>query len=111
MTAESWHRWEGASLFLQIRVQPRASKDELGGVHNGRLKVRLTAPPIEGKANAKLVQYLAELFRVPKSNVTLIAGERGREKKNLHRESVAAPRHRPATARSVNAVAIEYRQT
>ena len=66
-----WWRRDGSDLILQIRVQPRASSDALAGVMDDCLKVRLTAPPVEGKANEHLIAYLAKTFGVPKSQVIL----------------------------------------
>jgi hypothetical protein len=74
-------RWDGADLVLHIQVQPRASRNELAGIHGDRLKVRLTAPPVDGRANAALIAFLAELFGVSRSCVTLLAGETGRAKR------------------------------
>lgn len=76
-----WYFWEGDTLTLTLRVQPRASRDEIAGVQGGRLKVRITAPPVDGKANAHLIRFLAREFKVPRSRITLLAGETGREKR------------------------------
>jgi uncharacterized protein (TIGR00251 family) len=77
-----WYRWQGKTLLLSVKVQPRASRDEIVGPHGDEgLKVRITAPPVEGKANQHLVRYLAKAFGVAKSRVTLLRGETGREKK------------------------------
>ena len=76
-----WYRWEGDDLILSIHTQPRASKDELVGPHGDSLKVRITAPPLEGRANAHLVQFLAKVFGVPKSQVSFLSGETGRAKR------------------------------
>lgn len=73
-------RWDGADLILRVQVQPRASCDELAGIHAGALKVRLTSPPVDGKANAALIAFLAESFGVAKRQVTLLKGESGRAK-------------------------------
>lgn len=76
-----FYRWEGERLLLSIRVQPRASRDEIVGPHGDEaLKVRITAPPVDGKANAHLVRFLAKAFGVPRSRVTLLAGDSGRSK-------------------------------
>jgi uncharacterized protein (TIGR00251 family) len=64
-----------------VRVQPRASRDEIVGIQGNHLKIRITAPPVDGKANAHLIQFLAQEFGVPKSRITLIGGESGREKR------------------------------
>lgn len=80
-TSPAWYRWNGGELELSLHLQPRAKKNEFAGQHGGRLKVRLTAPPAEGKANAALITFLAETFGVPKSSVTLVAGHASREKR------------------------------
>ncbi|RMD77825.1 MAG: YggU family protein, partial [Gammaproteobacteria bacterium] len=87
-----WHRWEGEDLILELRVQPRASRSEVQGPQGGRLRVRLTAPPVEGQANEALRRLLAEAFRVPLSAVSVERGQGGREK----RVRVHAPRRLPS---------------
>jgi uncharacterized protein (TIGR00251 family) len=74
-----WHRWDGADLLLTLRVQPRASRDELLPA-DGRLRVRITAPPVDGAANAHLLRYLASRFGVAPSRTELVRGTSGREK-------------------------------
>ncbi|MFO1371270.1 MAG: DUF167 family protein [Candidatus Competibacteraceae bacterium] len=85
------YRWEGADLILHVRVQPRASRDELMASQDDRLRIRITAPPVDGKANAHLREFLAVLFGVAKSQVTLLAGESSRDK----RWRIATPRRLP----------------
>jgi uncharacterized protein (TIGR00251 family) len=63
-----------------VRVLPRASREGTAGVRNGALVVRLTAPPVEGKANAALTRFLGRLLRVPPSSVEIVGGESGRDK-------------------------------
>ncbi len=66
---------------LTIRVTPRARKTELGGVlEDGTVRIRVAAPPVEGKANKALVKYLAELFGVRKNKIEIVAGEKGLDK-------------------------------
>ena len=77
----SWFRWDGEDLILACHLQPKASKDEFAGLHGERLKIRLTAPPVEGKANAHLLAFLAGAFGVPKSQVSLESGELNRQKR------------------------------
>lgn len=77
----SWYEWRDQTLIINLHIQPRASRDELVGPHGDRLKVRITAPPVDGKANEHLIRFLAKTFGVPKSNVTLISGETGRDKR------------------------------
>lgn len=73
-------RWQGSVLTLDLQVQPGAARDEIVGAHGDRLKVRITAPPVEGRANRHLIEYLAASFDVPRSRVTLLRGESGRAK-------------------------------
>lgn len=75
-----WQRWDGTTLELRLRVQPRAARDEIAGPHGDRLKVRITAPPVDGKANAHLCAFLARCCGVAPSRVTLVAGDSGRDK-------------------------------
>jgi uncharacterized protein (TIGR00251 family) len=64
-----------------VRVQPRASRDEIAGEMDGALKVRLQAPAIEERANAALIAYLAALLKRPKAAVSILSGERSRRKR------------------------------
>jgi uncharacterized protein (TIGR00251 family) len=77
---ESWYHWQGETLLLNLRVQPRASKDEFVAPHGDHYKVRITAPPVEGKANAHLIRFIAKAFGVGHSQVTLETGESARNK-------------------------------
>jgi|SRR5579883_3089643 uncharacterized protein (TIGR00251 family) len=69
------------TVTFPVRVQPRASKDELAGVMDGALKVRLRAPALENRANEALVEFLSDLLKTPKSAVRIQSGERGRNKR------------------------------
>jgi uncharacterized protein (TIGR00251 family) len=69
------------TLTLTVRVQPRASKDEIAGALDGALKIRLCAPPVENRANEALVAFLADLLKTPKSAVRIQSGEHGRNKR------------------------------
>ena len=66
---------------LTIRVVPRASKPGPAGMRDGAYVIRLNAPPVEGAANAELVDLLSTLLDVPKRNITIVAGERSRIKR------------------------------
>ncbi len=68
-------------VIVLVRVQPRASKDEIAGVMDGALKVRLRAPALEDRANVALCEYLAGLLKTPKSAVRILSGTRGRIKR------------------------------
>ncbi len=69
------------SISFRVRVQPRASRDAIEGDDAGALKVRLTAPPLEGRANESLRRLLAERLNVPLSAVRIISGENSRNKR------------------------------
>ncbi len=69
------------AVILAVRVQPRASKDEIAGEMNGALKVRLRAPAVEDRANEALIEFLAQLLKTPKSAVRILTGERSRMKR------------------------------
>jgi len=86
-----YFHWDGNDLILDCHLQPKASKDEFAGLHGERLKIRLTAPPVEGKANAHLLAFLGKAFGVAKSHVQLISGELNRQK----RVRIQAPQKLP----------------
>jgi uncharacterized protein (TIGR00251 family) len=68
-------------IVLSLHIQPRASKNELCGVQDNALKVRLTSPPVDGAANKLCREFLADVFKVPKSSVEIISGETSRHKR------------------------------
>lgn len=71
----------GGSVRFAIRVSPRASRDAAGGAHDGALRVRITAPPVDGAANAAIVKLLAKTLRVSKSAVRIVGGETSKTKR------------------------------
>lgn len=87
----NWYRWDGDALVINVRVQPRGSRDEILGPHGDNLKVKVTCPPAEGRANARLIKLLAKAFQVPVSRITLLSGAGAREK----RLRIEAPRALP----------------
>src|SRR5436853_4760103 len=74
------HEREGAVSFL-VRVQPRASKEEIAGEMEGALKVRLQAPAFEDRANDALIEFLAQLLKTSRTAVRILSGERSRTKR------------------------------
>jgi hypothetical protein len=72
-------------VLLDILVQPRASRPRVGPVHDGRLKVAVTAPPVEGAANRAVVDLLADLFDCPRGQIEVMSGASGRRKTVLVR--------------------------
>ena len=79
MTA--WFSRADDAITLVLHVQPGARRTEVQGLHGDALKIRLAAPPIEGRANQELVRFLAEHFKVPLRDVCLIVGETSRRKR------------------------------
>jgi uncharacterized protein (TIGR00251 family) len=65
---------------LRIQVQPRAARSEVVGLHGGAVKLRIAAPPVDGAANAAVVDLLAERLGIPRSRITIAAGHAGRRK-------------------------------
>ncbi len=70
-------------VYLRVFVQPRSSKNTVCGLHGDAVKIRITAPPVEGKANAAIIKFIAKLFSVPKSRVTVDGGAQSRGKRLL----------------------------
>ncbi|HEY9225771.1 MAG TPA: DUF167 domain-containing protein [Gemmatimonadaceae bacterium] len=73
-------REENGRVRFTVRVQPRASKSELVGLHGDALKIRLAAPPVDGAANDALILFLADIFAVPRRAIRILAGETTRSK-------------------------------
>jgi uncharacterized protein (TIGR00251 family) len=69
------------TLLLTVYVQPRAARILLTGLHNGALKLSITAPPVEGKANKAVVEYIARLFNIPPKAVSIKSGHQSRTKR------------------------------
>lgn len=76
-----WLRVAGDDVVLSLHIQPGAKRTEVAGVHGEALKVRLNAPPVDGKANDALIAFLAERLGVPKARVILEAGQTSRSKR------------------------------
>ncbi len=97
----SYFRWDGDDLILDCHLQPKASADEFAGLHGERLKIRLRAPPVDGKANALLLAFLGNAFGVAKSQVELLSGELNRQKRVRIRQPKQLPELPGLTARSL----------
>lgn len=69
--------------LMRVRVVPRAAREEVGEILGDALKIRLTAPPVEGKANRALLKFIARTLGVPGSRITLLSGKTGRTKRLL----------------------------
>ncbi len=73
-------RWSGQTLLLRCHIQPNARGDEFCGLHGERLKIRLKAPPVDGKANQYLVRFIADAFGVTRADVSIVRGQGSRHK-------------------------------
>ena len=75
-----WLTADSIGVVLTVRVVPRSSRNQIVGMENGALKIKLTAPPVEGAANAALIEFVAEWLGVRKSAVTIMSGDKARRK-------------------------------
>ncbi len=71
---------DGSCLLLRIYVQPKSAKNMISGIHEQALKVKVNAPPVDGKANKQVIQLFAKMLSLPKSNVLLVSGKQSRNK-------------------------------
>jgi len=85
-----WVEDTTGGCILQVRVTPRSSRNRVDGPREGALKIRLNAPPVEGKANEALIDFLAESLDLPRRAFILLAGEQSRTKRILVRGRTAA---------------------
>ena len=81
MSAPPWLREEAGALVLTLHIQPGASTSEVAGLHGEALKIRLAAPPVDGKANAALIEFLARRLDIPRARIELISGPSSRHKR------------------------------
>lgn len=78
MTANIREKSDG--ITIECRVTPRSGKTAIRGIRNGALCMALAAPPVEGRANGALIEFLAKSLSLPRSNISIIRGEKGRDK-------------------------------
>ncbi len=76
-----WYSFDNGDLILSLRIQPKASSNELAEIMEDERKLRITAPPVDGKANKHIIALLAKMCKVAKGDVTIISGELGRNKR------------------------------
>ena len=62
------------SVNIQVQIQPKSSRNQIVGFHDGRLKIKIAAPPVDGKANESLIEFLAKTFKISKSNIKILKG-------------------------------------
>ena len=75
-----WYRLDHDNLILSLYIQPGAKSSEIVGLHGDALKIKLASPPIDGRANAALLKFIAAQFDIPLRQVKLIRGEKSRHK-------------------------------
>jgi len=92
-----WFRWRQDDLRIEVTVQAGARHDAANGIHNARLRLRIAAPAVDGKANRRLQDWLSAEFKVAKNRVRLLRGECSRLKSFL----IVAPRELPAWFRDL----------
>ena len=81
MNNEPVYHWQKDSLLLNVYIQPNAPKDDYAGIFNNRIKLKIKAPPVDGKANQELLRFLGKTFAVPQSSIRIVQGEGSRYKK------------------------------
>lgn len=79
-TSPPWIEPTSTGINIRIYVAPRASVNKVVGVHNGAIKISLTAPPVDGAANKALLEFLAGALGVPRSSLSLVSGHTSRNK-------------------------------
>jgi uncharacterized protein (TIGR00251 family) len=85
--------WQEEDLILHCHFQSKAAKDEIVGIHGERLKIRITAPLIDGKANALFIKLCSKNFKVPKCDLEILHGELGRQKTLRFRAPMVLPEY------------------
>ena len=85
------YQWRADTLLLHCHIQPKASRDAFIGLHNDRVKIAITAPPVDGKANAHLIKFVATAFGVKQAQVSLLRSSSGRSKTIKIEQPLALP--------------------
>jgi len=75
-----YYRWIHKKLILDCRIQPKANEDCFSGIKSECLKIRITATPVDGKANKHLIKFLSKKFKTPQSNIEILRGQNSRDK-------------------------------
>jgi uncharacterized protein (TIGR00251 family) len=76
----TWYREDSSGISFNVHVVPRASRSEIVGLHNGALRIRVAAPPVDGAANRELIKFLAKKLGLPRTSVTLVSGSNSKNK-------------------------------
>jgi len=76
-----WFEEKDGDIIINLRIIPRAGKSAIQGLHGDALKIRIQAPPVEGKANQALVKFLSKHWNIPRSDIKILSGVTGRNKR------------------------------
>ena len=79
--SRSFLEYRDGALYIRVRVQPRASRTGIVGITDDAIKLRVMSPPVEGEANKAVIVYFSKLLKVPKGSVSVVAGQRSRDKR------------------------------
>lgn len=79
-STDDYFKIMGKDIVIKVKIAPGSSRNRIDGVHNNALKIAITAPPVEGKANKKCIDYLAKYFDVAKSKIEIISGKNSKNK-------------------------------
>lgn len=79
-STDDYFKMTGNDIVIKVKIVPGSSKNKIDGVYNNTLKISITAPPVEGKANKKCIAYLAKYFDVAKSKIKIISGQTSKNK-------------------------------
>ena len=90
MSGKDWFEINGDIATLKISARPGSSKSEISGIFDGRLKIKLCAPPVDGKANKELIKYLSKIGKAPKTSFEIIRGITSKQKDIVCPSSVIA---------------------
>lgn len=90
MAPPSWLIVKNQDILIDVHTQPGAKRSAIVGEYGGRLKIAITSPPVDGKANSALIAFLAKKLALPKSAITIVGGETSRQKRFLIRGIPAA---------------------
>ncbi len=87
----NFYEWRGKDLILKLHVQTRAKENTITGLHGGRLKLKINAPPVDNKANQHIINYLANEFSMKQSDIELISGLKHRDKQMIIKRPTQLP--------------------
>ena len=80
MVNKDWRQWKSGDLQLRLQVQTRTSTEKFGEVIQDRIKLRIKAATVDGKANEAIIRFLSKEFQTPRSSITIIRGQRSTKK-------------------------------